>query len=109
MPFKGTLKTGKPYKIAVSSRAGTPGITAVAMAWVPMPDVTPVAPIVEAVSPGMRIQREGTVPAAQLLLLDLDLPDAPAANVIITVEQDGAMIAGGTETADSNWTFLVKP
>lgn len=108
MPFKGTLKTGRPYKVAVTSRSGTPGITAVSMTWVPMPNLTAATPVVDAIPPGMKIQHTGTVPAAQLLLIDLDLPDAPEAAVTITVEQDASVIASGAETADSNWAFLVK-
>ena len=51
MPFKGTLKTGRPYKVAVTSRNGTPGITAVSMIWVPMPNVTAATPVVDAIPP----------------------------------------------------------
>ena len=35
----------------------------------------------------MKIRHTGTVPAAQLLLIDLDLPDAPEAAVTITVSR----------------------
>jgi len=55
----------------------------------------------------------GIVPAGQMLLLDLDLPNGAGAKVDITVTTGsiGAVpsTTAGSVTADTDWTFLVQP
>jgi hypothetical protein len=57
----------------------------------------------------MRTQHTGVVPAGQMLLLDFDLPDDPKSKITIDVSANATSVASGSETEDTEWTFLVKP
>ena len=109
MPFQGSLTTGDRYAITVDSDPKTPGTTAFAIVWVPKVGGSPTTPVVDSIAPGMRALHAGIVPAGQMLLLDFDLPDDPRSKITVDVSANAASVASGSETADTEWTFLVKP
>lgn len=107
MPLKGFLKIGSNYQLTVDSDPTTPGVSALAITWVPRPGESVPQPMVDAISPGARARHDGKIQPTQLLLLDFDLPSEPGAKISIVVEQDGSVVASGDETADGEWSFLV--
>lgn len=107
MPFQGSLTTGDRYSIIVDSDPMTPGTTAFAIVWVPNVGGTPATPVVDSIAPGMRAQHAGIVPAGQMLLLDFDLPDDPRSKITIDVSANATSVASGSESEDTEWTFLV--
>jgi hypothetical protein len=113
MSFKGVLTTGDRYSITIASDPGTPGTTAASIVWVPNVGSPAITPTVHAVPPGMASMDAGIVPAAQMLLIDLDLPDVTGAKVTATVTSGPIggppRTVAGSETADNDWTFLVQP
>jgi hypothetical protein len=109
MPFKGSLTTGDRYSITVDSDPMTPTTTAFAIVWVPKGGGPPTPPVVDSIAPGIRALHAGVVPASQMLLLDFDLPDDPRSKITINVSANATSVALGSESEDTEWTFLVKP
>jgi hypothetical protein len=107
MSFQGILTTGDRYSITIDSDPETPGTTAFGIVWVPNVGGTPATPIVDSVAPGMRAQHAGIIPPGQMLLLDFDLPDDPRSKIAINVSANATIVASGSATADTEWTFLV--
>lgn len=109
MSVKGILTSGARYSITIDSDPATPGTTAFAIVWVPNVGTAPVTPVVDSIAPGMRALHAGIVPAGQMLMLDFDLPDDPRSKIAINVSAGAATVAAGSETEDTEWTFLVQP
>jgi len=86
-----------------------PGTSAVAIVVIPKPNTPAPAPIVASIAPGARMQQTLSIPDAQMLLVDVDLPVDHVAAMTLTVEQDATTVATGVANADTEWTFLVGP
>lgn len=109
MSFKGIIKTGTTFRITIDSAPTMPGTTAFALLWVPLPEAPVAQPIVGSVAPGARWQKSFTTPAAQMLVLDVDLPVDNISNISITIEENAKLVSSGLEVEDTEWTFLVLP
>jgi hypothetical protein len=109
MPFKGTLTMGASCRITIDSAPAMPGTSAVAIVWIPNAKVVAPLPIVTSIAPGTSMQRTVPVPDAQMLLVDIDLPVDQVSTVTVTIEEGATTVATGSESGDTEWTFLVVP
>jgi len=109
MSLKGILSSGNSCKITIACAPTMPGTSAVAITWIPKPGAVAPVPIVAAIAPGMKIEKAMPVPAAQMLLIDVDVPVDQASTMTITVDENAKTVATGTEDSDTEWTFLVQP
>lgn len=109
MPFKGILTTGKKCRITIDNAPTMPGALAFALLWVAKPGAAVPVAVVKSIAPGARWQDTMTIPDAQMLLIDIDLPVDRISSVALAIEQDAQLVANGLEVADTEWTFLVVP
>src|SRR5688572_29786229 len=107
MPILGTFLIGHQYEIRVDSAPASPGSSALVFGWVPNPGLPPTTPVVDLIPPGIGRLHAGVVPSAQMMILEVDLPNGPNASVTITVSQDGAPIKSEVMTNDFRWLFSV--